>query len=65
MDKAKVSRFFATLGAGLLIVSLFVIGIPDSPFLTQGGLWWAVAGITGMAISFAIDHWPSRGTPTG
>ena len=59
MNKADVSRFFATVGAALLIVALFVIGIPHV-LLEEGGLFWAVAGITGFAISFAIDHWPSK-----
>jgi uncharacterized membrane protein YobD (UPF0266 family) len=60
MNKGTVSRFFATVGAALLIVAAFVIGIPHVLF-KEGGLFWVDLGLAFSMTSFAIDHWPSRG----
>jgi hypothetical protein len=60
MNKADVSRFFATVGAALLIVAAFVIGVPHVLF-QEGGLFWVDLGLASSMTSFAIDHWPSRG----
>ena len=57
--KAKVSRFFATVGAAILIVACFVVCIPHA-FLGFGALAWLTVGVASFSVSFAIDHWPSR-----
>jgi hypothetical protein len=61
--KERLSRFFATFSVVLGVVTLFVLGIPHQPFLSQDGLWWFVAAFTSLATSYALDHWPATSNP--
>ncbi len=57
--KAKVSRFFATVGAAFLWVFVLAVALP-AVILTFGWVFWLALGLACVGTSFAIDHWPSR-----